>query len=87
MADKGTRANCPDEYYTDFYIDKRERRKFGNFEINVLYKADEYLSNTYGENWKTEAKTHYWNHVTQHTMNQVTFELTEELLKPAMPFE
>lgn len=40
-----------------------KRKPFANFEINVPDFIEEYLEKSYSENWKTEAKTHFWDHI------------------------
>ncbi|KRX05799.1 hypothetical protein PPERSA_02331 [Pseudocohnilembus persalinus] len=88
LKDKPTRQTCKHyDIYKDSQLNNLQRADFGNFQVNLAPNMDQYLQIAYGENWKTQAKTHFWNHTQLKVMTPQCFTLTSDLLDPAKPFE
>eukprot|EP00828_Plagiopyla_frontata_P002741 TRINITY_DN10566_c0_g1_i1.p3 TRINITY_DN10566_c0_g1~~TRINITY_DN10566_c0_g1_i1.p3 ORF type:complete len:107 (+),score=11.18 TRINITY_DN10566_c0_g1_i1:191-511(+) len=83
---KGVYSRYPQEFYYKKNISKIERINFSNYQLNCPFNSEEYLTRTYGEEWKDQGCTQILDHQTFMTRPLLTFSLSSKFLEPAQPF-
>ena len=66
-------------------IEKPEQKLFGDFYLRCPQSAENYLVNTYGENWCNIGATPIFCHITRETKSSIEFDIISN--EPAKPFK